>query len=114
MRQLQIAIARGLYEIGCEDEFAEVVARFRGWTGPSRNHRRRVWQALAENTDRAFDASWVLLAQRLFAYHGRTDLCDEMTGAMMRARWEGERAREESPPRKMLSVRPREARRETA
>lgn len=112
MRDLQRIIARGLYELGCEDQFAEIVARAEHWTGPTRNHRRRVWQALADNTDRKFDAAWILHAARLFAYHDRLDLCDEMTGALMRARWDGERQRQEEPVREMRTVRPAERKRE--
>lgn len=114
LHALQKTIARGIYEIGCEDEFALTVARFKEWKGSTLNHRRRVWQALSDRAQRGFDASWVLLAQRLFAYHGRADLCSELVGSMMQAQWEGEREREESPERAMRKVVPRAVSREVA
>lgn len=112
LRALQKTIARGVYEIGCEDEFAQMVAKAQGWSGALANHRRRVWQSLSDNAQRNFDASWVLLAQRLFAYHDRADLCDEMVGAMMRAQWEGAQRHEDELVREMRMVRPQERRRD--
>ncbi len=107
-RPINRLISRGLFEIECMEAFAEAVARFEGWTGPALNHQRRVWQALAENTDRKLDAEWVAIAVRLFAYHDRGDLCDEVIGYLQRQRWEGEREREERPPKAaMRTVRAR-------
>ncbi len=110
-RPLNRILARGLVELDAIDEFARMVARLEGWSGPPLNHQRRIWQALAENTDRKLDAEWLALAIRLFAYHDRGNLCDEIVGYLQRQRWEGERDRQESPDRAMRRVEPSSARR---
>lgn len=113
-RPLNRIVSRGLSELDCMAEFAQIIARLEGWSGPPLNHQRRIWQALSEITDRKFDQEWTAAAIRLFAYRDRFDLCDEIAGYYQRARWEGERMRDETPQRDMKSVRPREARVERA
>lgn len=103
-RPLYRIVARGLTECGCEDDYADAVARFEGWTGPTRNHRRRVWQALAENTDRKFDAEWAAIAARVFVWHERPDLADAITGYYAQVRWDAEREREELPERRQMKM----------
>lgn len=104
-RPLNRIIARGLVEIDGMEQFAAIIASLESWHGPPLNHQRRIWQALSENTDRKVDHEWTAAAVRLFAYHDRGDLCDEIIGYLQRQRWDGEREREERPPREMRSVR---------
>lgn len=106
LRALHRTIARGISEEGIEDQFADLVGNAKGWEPGTRKRRVRLMQWLSEHNDRNADLCVALLAQHAFAYHDRLDLCDEIVGALMRAQWEGERAREESPPRPGLRTVP--------
>lgn len=106
MRGVNRIVARGISEVSAEDAFATAVAHFEGWHGPLRNHRRRIWQALAENTDRKFDAEWAAIAIRIFVAFDRCDLADAIIGYYAEQKYRAESELDE-PTREMRSVRPR-------
>ena len=104
---LRAVISRGIYELGIEADLAQAIGDFAGW-GPNPRHRRvRLMQCLSDHDTRQFAADWMLIALRLFAYHGREDLCDALSGAVMDARWEGRRDRERAETDAMEELRER-------